>query len=177
MKIKGLLNLQIVKSSNLQILKSSNLQIFKSSNLQILKSSNLQIVKSSNPITISNFEDLEIWQKAREMARLIRKLTRKHEFNKDLRFCGQCNSAAGSIMDNIAEGFERDGHKELIQFLYIAKGSNAECRSQSYRALNAGFITIDEHQDILNKTKSLKNKILSLIKYLKANNQRGSKYM
>jgi four helix bundle protein len=128
-------------------------------------------------MTISNFEDLEIWQEAREMAKLIRKLTRNPEFNRDLRFCGQCNSAAGSIMDNIAEGFERDGHKEFIQFLYIAKGSNAECRSQSYRAFDAGFITIEEHQDILDKTKSLKNKILSLIKYLKANNQKGSKYV
>jgi four helix bundle protein len=128
-------------------------------------------------MTISNFEDLEIWKEAREQAKIIRQLTRKETFAKDLRFCGQINSSAGSVMDNIAEGFDRDGHKEFIQFLYIAKGSNAECRSQSYRAFDAGFITSEEHQDILNKTKSLKNKILSLIKYLKANPQKGSKYV
>ncbi|GAB1418886.1 four helix bundle protein [Bacteroidales bacterium] len=128
-------------------------------------------------MTISSFEDLEIWQQAREQAKLVRQLTRKEAFSKDLRFCGQINSSAGSVMDNIAEGFERDGHKEFIQFLYIAKASNAECRSQIYRALDAGFISQTEHDEIISHSTSLKNKIIGLIKYLKANPQKGIKYV
>jgi four helix bundle protein len=68
-------------------------------------------------MTISNFEDLEIWKEAREQAKRIRQITRKEAFSRDLRFCGQINSSAGSVMDNITEGFDRDGHKEFIQFL------------------------------------------------------------
>lgn len=73
-------------------------------------------------MSVNSFEELEIWRQGRELAKIVRKLTREDPFKKDFRFCSQINSAAGSIMDNIAEGFERDGNKEFIQFLYIAKG-------------------------------------------------------
>ena len=78
--------------------------------------------------SVKSFEELEIWKLARELCLQVRLLTRKEQFSRDFRFCGQFNSAAGSIMDNIAEGFERDGNKEFINFLYIAKGSNGEVR-------------------------------------------------
>ena len=81
-------------------------------------------------MTITGFEDHEIWKEARETAKIVRNFTKKESFNKDFRFCAQINASAGSVMDNIAEGFERDGHKEFIQFLYIAKASNGEIRSQ-----------------------------------------------
>ena len=127
-------------------------------------------------MTISSFEDLDIWKEARELAKIVRQLTRKTDFAKDFRFCSQINSAAGSIMDNISEGFERDGHKEFIQFLYIAKASNGECRSQAYRAFDADFINKEELDDLLSRTLSIRNKIQGFIKYLKTSAFKGTKY-
>jgi four helix bundle protein len=124
---------------------------------------------------IENFEDLEIWQLARELCLIIRKLSRVGLFAKDLRFSSQINSAAGSVMDNIAEGFERDGNKEFINFLYIAKGSNGEVRSQSYRAIDTEFIYQFSFEDILSRTETLKRKINNLILTLKSSGQKGYK--
>ena len=86
------------------------------------------------------FEDLEIFQKARELSKEIYKITGTDEFRKDTRFVQQMHAAAGSIMDNIAEGYERDGNKEMINFLYIAKGSCGEVRSQIIRASDVNYI-------------------------------------
>jgi four helix bundle protein len=127
-------------------------------------------------MNISSFEELEIWKESRELTKQIRIITRKPDFASDYRFCSQINSSAGSVMDNIAEGFERDGAKEFIQFLFIAKASNAETRSQAYRAFDASFITKDELENILQKTSSLKNKIFKLITYLKNSDYKGNKY-
>lgn len=127
-------------------------------------------------MTINSFEELEIWKDARELARVIRLLTKREPFSKDFKLCNQINSSAGSVMDNIAEGFERDGHKEFIQFLYIAKASNGEARSQSYRAFDAEFISEEELNDILSKTQNLKIKIIILINYLKKSTFKGTKF-
>lgn len=124
---------------------------------------------------IENFEDLEIWQLATELCLVIRKLSNVGFFAKDFRFSSQINSAAGSIMDNIAEGFERDGNKEFINFLYIAKGSNSEVRSQSYRAFDAEFINQLSFEDILTRTETLKRKINNLILTLKSSGPKGYK--
>lgn len=75
--------------------------------------------------TIKRFEDIEAWQKARVLARQIYILSVETGLGKDFRFRDQVNAAAGSVMDNIAEGFERGGKLELINFLTIAKGSCA----------------------------------------------------
>jgi four helix bundle protein len=125
--------------------------------------------------SVTSFEDLEIWKLARELCLYVRFLTRKEKFSKDFRFCGQINSAAGSIMDNIAEGFERDGNKEFINFLYIAKGSNGEVRSQSFRALDANFIDALEQKEVLRLTETLKFKIQALIQVLKNSGGKGYK--
>lgn len=73
--------------------------------------------------TIKCFEDLNVWQKARIFCRKIFRITNYELFSKDYRLKDQLRASSGSIMDNIAEGFERDGNKEFIQFLQIAKGS------------------------------------------------------
>ena len=90
--------------------------------------------------SVTKFEDLIAWQKARELTRRVYEITRTGEFAKDFRLSGQSQSAAVSIMSNIAEGFERSGLGEFHQFLSTAKASCAELRSQLYVALDAGYI-------------------------------------
>ena len=127
-------------------------------------------------MTINNFEDLEIWKEARELSKLIFALTLKDPFNKDYRFRNQIRASSGSIMDNIAEGFDRDGRKEFIQFLSIAKGSCAETKSQSYRALDFSYISQDDFDILQSKTSQLSKKIRNFMNYLIKSDVKGSKY-
>ncbi len=127
-------------------------------------------------MTVNNIEDLVTWQLARELNKDIYVNTNTPEFLKDYRFCAQIRAAVGSIMDNIAEGFEREGNKEFIQFLYIAKGSCGEVKSQLYRASDVGYITNEKFCELLSKTKDVKEKITSLIRYLKQSDLKGKKY-
>ncbi|MEP7127644.1 MAG: four helix bundle protein [Chitinophagales bacterium] len=126
--------------------------------------------------TIKSFEELEIWQMAREFSKLIFKLSSSGEFTRDFKFKSQILSAAGSIMDNIAEGFERGGKLEFIQFLSIAKGSCGETQSQVYRASDFKYINEDELIDLQNSAKELGNKIGNLISYLNKSLIKGSKF-
>ena len=95
------------------------------------------------------FEDLESFQKARELCKEIYIVTNVHPFVDDYRFVQQIRAAAGSIMDNIAEGFERNGKKEFVNFLSIAKGSCGEVRSQILRASDVDFIDSDTANDYI----------------------------
>ena len=99
--------------------------------------------------TIKKFEDLELWQLARELARKVKRFTETDRFSKDYRFRDQVNAAAGSVMDNIAEGFERGGRLEFINFLSISKGSTGEVRSQLYRAIDYGYLQSEDIQPII----------------------------
>lgn len=127
-------------------------------------------------MTISSFEDLEIWKIARELSKAVYQVSKEHEFYRDQRFCSQIRAAVGSIMDNIAEGFEREGKKEFIQFLYISKGSCGEVRSQLYRAFDAGYISEEQCNTLINQTKMLGVKITNMINYLKQTEISGQKY-
>ena len=122
------------------------------------------------------FEDLKIWKEARELSKEIYVISRLPEFSKDYRFVGQITSAAGSIMDNIAEGFERDGNKEFLQFLSIAKGSCGELRSQLYRAYDAGCINEEKFETLVNNIKLLSASIFYFMKNLKSSDMVGKKY-
>ena len=112
------------------------------------------------------FEELDIFQKARDLCKEVYVITKEDPFSKDSRFVQQIHASAGSVMDNIAEGFERDGNKEFINFLYIAKGSCGEVRSQIIRASDVGFIDNDTakrlYSDCLNLSKSISKFITTL---------------
>lgn len=125
---------------------------------------------------VSNFEELAIFQMARTLAKEIYDITRIGEFKNDFRFVQQIHASAGSVMDNIAEGFERQGNKEFINFLYIAKGSCGEVRSQLIRAYDVNFISEDSYKHLYNDCKKLSAAILKFIQTLKAANITGSRY-
>lgn len=126
--------------------------------------------------TIKKFEDIEIWQLARklnkEMYPFLQSLidSRNYELNK------QMEKAAGSIMDNVAEGFERDGTREFIQFLAISKGSAGEIRSQLYRALDRNLISEEQFNKFQNDCNVIGEKIGKFMNYLNNSNIKGRKF-
>ena len=124
----------------------------------------------------NRFEDLEIWKEARGLCELVFNLISKEPFSKDFKLRDQINSSSGSVMDNIAEGFERGGNKEFIQFLYIAKGSCGETRSQAYRAHDRKYIDQKEFDELLKRTETESIKIAKLIKHLKNSDLKGAKF-
>jgi four helix bundle protein len=126
--------------------------------------------------TIKKFEDIEAWQKARELAKTIYGATAAGRFARDFNLRDQIRRAVVSVLSNIAEGFERGGDKEFIQFIAMAKGSSAEVRAQLYVALDQGYID-QEIFDPLSDSAIQINKMLSgLMKYLRSSNLRGSKF-
>jgi four helix bundle protein len=126
--------------------------------------------------TIGRFEDIKAWQNARELCRIIHHFTLKSSFSKDYRLVGQIKASSGSIMDNIAEGFERNGNREFLQFLSISKGSCGETRSQLYRALDNEYILQSEFDLAYLKAEELGKMISGFMDYLNKSDIKGSKY-
>ena len=125
---------------------------------------------------VQDFEDLRIYQQARTLGKQVYELTRQGEFKYDTRFVQQIRAAVGSIADNIAEGFERQGNKEFKQFLYVSKGSAGEVRSQLNRAYDVGFINKETYDQMYNDIRILSSGILHFIQSTNQSNYRGSKY-
>jgi len=126
---------------------------------------------------VERFEELRIWQMARELCQEVYLHTETQPWKTDTRFVQQIRAAAGSVMDNIAEGFERDGNKEFIQFLYVAKGSCGEVRSQIIRASDTNFLNHTDAKRLYNVCLELSSAIAAFIKSLKKSSITGSKYL
>ena len=121
------------------------------------------------------FEDLIIWQKAREFAQSIYVLTRGSAFAKDYGLKDQIQRAAVSISSNIAEGFERNGNIEFKNFLFIAKGSCGEVRSQLHIAYDIGYLKEAEFDNAVSQSLGLSRMIVSFIASLKSSPYKGVK--
>jgi four helix bundle protein len=126
--------------------------------------------------TINHFQDLDIWKEARELSKIIYDLSNRTPFSKDFSLKDQIRRFSGSVMDNIAEGFERSGTNEFIQFLSIAKGSVAEVHSQLYRALDQVYITQQEFDSISERIQKIGGGIMKLIIYLRNCEIKGIKF-
>ncbi|MBL7797335.1 MAG: four helix bundle protein [Saprospiraceae bacterium] len=124
----------------------------------------------------SKFEEIEAWQLAREMCRLVKKLTEKEGFGQDWELKKQIKSAAGSAMDCIAEGYERGNKNEFVYFLGISKGSCGEVRSQGYRALDSGFISENERLSLDKLAWRTGAALQKLIEYLNTTPKGGQRF-
>lgn len=124
----------------------------------------------------ATFEELEIWQRARTLSNSIFEATKAKGFDRDFELVRQITHSSGSCMNNIAEGYERGGNKELIQFLFISKGSIGETRSQLYRAMDRNYISEDEFGVLKNDCLEISRQISGFIKYLKQSEFKGEKF-
>src|SRR6188768_1282499 len=123
--------------------------------------------------TIKTFEDIESWKIAREICTNIGKHIDEGRFKKNFRLIDQMEGSSGSIMDNIAEGFERGTRAEFIQFLGYSKGSCGEFRSQLYRALGRKHITVEQFDELYNLAVRVSTMLQKLIEYLQTTEIKG----
>lgn len=117
-------------------------------------------------MTAKNFEDLKIWQQAKQIALMVYDFTEQRTFYRDRILADQMRRAAVSIMANIAEGFERGNNKEFIQFLFVSKGSCGELRSHLILAYERHYLTPDQYQEARVKVTGQSSMIHNFIKYL-----------
>lgn len=126
--------------------------------------------------TIRRFEEIEAWTLARAITRLVYEVSSDGPFSQDFGLRDQMRRAAVSIMSNIAEGFERDGNKEFISFLAIAKASCGEVRSQLYVAFDQGYIDDEKFQLLSDTLMETSRAIAGFMRYLRNSELRGSKF-
>ena len=126
--------------------------------------------------TFKRFEDLPVWQSSRKLSHKIYQLTLEGTFQRDYSLKDQINRSTGSVMDNIAEGFERGGNKEFVNFLAYAKGSAGELRSQLYRALDRNHISESQFNELANDSLSISEMIGGFLTYLRKSSMRGPKF-
>lgn len=122
------------------------------------------------------FEEIEAWQLAREYCVAVNRLIEKSDIKKNFKLRDQMYGSSGSIMDNIAEGFERGNTREFRLFLAYSKGSAGEARSQLYRALDLGYISESEFETHVELLRYISGKIQRIIEYLNKTKYRGTRY-
>ena len=115
---------------------------------------------------IERFEEIEAWQSARELTRMVYAASRRGRFANDFRFCSQIQAAAVSVMSNIAEGFESQSNKMFISYLYRAKASAGEVRSQLYMALDQEYVTQSEFDALYAQATKTSKQTAGFIRYL-----------
>jgi four helix bundle protein len=125
---------------------------------------------------IKKFEDLRVWQSARELCKAINEISNKNEFSRNFSLKDQIRRSSGSAMDNIAEGYGRDGNAEFKQFLAITKGSLCEVKSQLYRALDYKYISTDEFETLYKSCDKTIAGVSRLMFYLKDSKIKGAKF-
>jgi four helix bundle protein len=126
--------------------------------------------------TFKSFEEIEAWQKARFLTRQVYAISEKGDFKRDFGLKDQIRRAAVSTMSNIAEGHERGGSKEFIQFLSTAKGSCAEVRSLLYVAFDQGYVDRESCDQLVGLAQEISRMISGLMSYLKKSSLKGPKY-
>jgi len=115
---------------------------------------------------IERFEEIEGWQIGRELVRQVYEVTKKGEFAKDYGLKDQIQRAAGSVMHNIAEGFDGGSNAEFIKFLRYAQRSASEVQSELYVALDQMYISQEKFQELHDLAAHAKSKIGGFIAYL-----------
>ena len=125
---------------------------------------------------IRHFEDIEAWQLSRELVKEVYRMSREGTFAKDFGLQDQIRRAAVSIMSNIAEGFERNGNKEFINFLTVAKGSCGEVRSQLYVALDQGYVDHVHFERMVHRCIRVSVMLQAFITSLRNSDFKGAKY-
>jgi len=125
---------------------------------------------------IERFEDLISWQKARELNRLLYQVSRNGNFAKDFGLRDQIRRASVSVMSNIAEGFERGGDKEFLQFLSNAKGSCGEVRCQLYVAMDENYLSATEFNQLQERAEEISRLLSGFMAYLRDSELRGTKF-
>ena len=126
--------------------------------------------------TFKRFEDIDAWQKARQLANAVYQVTRTGNFARDFALRDQVRRAAVSVISNIAEGYERGGNKEFLQFLSLARGSCGELRAQLYLASDQGYVSSQVSQSLLAQTTEIGRMIAGLMQYLQQTQIRGTKF-
>lgn len=122
------------------------------------------------------YEEINAWQQGRDLVKIIYSMASTGAFAKDWGLRDQIQRAAVSICSNIAEGFERRGNKEFIKFLWIAKGSAAEVSSQLYHALDLGYISQGEFENVYGAVKKVGGMVYNLIVAI-SSSDKGATYM
>lgn len=115
---------------------------------------------------IERFEDIEGWQMARELTKMVYEITKKGDFARDYGLKDQIQRASGSIMHNIAEGFDGGSNAEFIKFLRYSQRSCSEVQSELYVALDQKYISQEEFNGIYLLSGQTRSKIGGFIAYL-----------